>query len=313
MSDPRTEPFTFGVQLYSAADSWSWREQAREAADHGYASVHLPDHLGGQFSPVPALAAIAEAVPGLRIGTLVLNCATRHPVPLTKELATLDVLSDGRLEVGIGAGWQLTDFRRSGAERLAPAARIDRLVEHVDVMTRLWAGEEVTHAGRYYRFSDARCLPRPVQADLPLLIGGGSRRVLAFAGTAARAVGLDVPQPDGVFDPRAFLLAASRKMFLERASWATDAAREVGHEVTLVQQIPSDLVHLNGDSPDVVARRWKVGPGELLDSPIALVGATQAVIERLQEWRALSGVSRFVVPADAMRAARPIVDRLAGR
>jgi probable F420-dependent oxidoreductase len=313
MTAPRpVKPFAFGVQLYAAADAAAWREQARRAADLGYRSVHLPDHLGGQFSPLLALAAAAAAAPGLRIGTLVLNCAIRHPVVLAKELATLDVLTEGRLQVGVGAGWQLTDFARAGIDRLRPAARIRRLIEYVTILDDLWRGKELTHHGEFYRFADARCLPRPVQPEVPLLVGGGSVTVLSFAGRQAQGVGLDVPQPAGRFEPRAFLLAAGRQAFRQRAEWARAAAAAAGNDITLYQQIPSDLVHLDGSAAAEVAARWDAGTDELLDSPLALVGEVDVVVERLRRWREESGVSYLIIPADAMDSASPLVARLAG-
>jgi probable F420-dependent oxidoreductase len=307
------QPFRFGVQLYGAADAKSWREQVSRAVDLGYHSVHLPDHLGGQFSPLLALGSAAAAHPHLRIGTLVLNCALRHPAVLAKELATLDVLSDGRLEAGIGAGWMATDFQRSGTDRLDPAGRVRRLAEYVGVLERLWSGEEVTHRGAYLRLEGAVCLPRPVQPRLPLLIGGGSPRILRFAGAHAQTVGLDVPQPAGRFDKPTYLRAAGRAAFLERAGWARDAAAGAGRAVTLQMQIPSDLLHLDGEPVEEVARRWDVPPDVVRDTPLALVGPVDDVMERLRRWRAGSGVSYLVVPADAMAAAAPLVERLAGR
>ncbi len=304
-------PFRFGVQLHHAADAGAWLEQARQAADLGYQSVHLPDHLGGQFSPIPALAAIAVTRPELRIGTLVLNCALRHPVVLAKELATLDVLSEGRLDVGLGAGWQQTDFDRTGTSRLDPPDRLRRLVEYVEILDALWRGEELTLDGEFYRFAGARTQPRPVQAALPLVIGGGSPRILRFAGARARTAGLDVPQPSGTFTRGSFLRAAGRQAFLRRAGWVREGAG--ARPVTLQMQIPADLLHLDADPVDEVARRWDVRTEVLRDSPVALVGPVDEVADRLRAWRAESGVNLIVVPAAAMAAASPLVRGLDGR
>jgi probable F420-dependent oxidoreductase len=307
-----TTAFQFGVQLYGADDAHAWRRQARQAADLGYRSLHLPDHLGGQFSPLLGLADAAAAAPTLRIGTLVLNCATRHPVVLTKALATLDLLTEGRLQVGIGAGWQQTDFTRSGIDRRTPAARVRRLVEYVTIMETLWQDEKLTFHGEFFDIEDARCLPRPVQQPLPLLIGGGSAGILRFAGSRAQTVGLDVPQPSGRFEPTAFLRAASWQAFQERADWARAAASAAGRDITLLMQIPSGLVALSGSAAPGVAQRWGVSADVLMDSPLAIVGEVDVVAERLRRWRAASGVSQVIVPADAMVAARPLVDLLAG-
>lgn len=294
--------------MYAADDARAWGDQARRAADLGYTSLHLPDHLGGQFSPLPALAAAAAAAPGLRVGTLVLNCAIHHPVVLAKELATVDVLTKGRLQVGIGAGWQRTDFDRTGADRLAPAARVRRLIEFVSILDALWRGAVVTHHGEYYDVTDARCLPAPVTRPLPLLIGGGSAAILRFAGATAQAVGLDVPQPAGRFDAGTYLAAAGTTAFRDRAGWA----RQAGRDVELVMQIPAGLVALDARPADVAAR-WGVATDVVTDSPLALVGDVAEVADRLTRWRAETGVSRIVVPGDAMADARPLVEKLAGR
>ncbi|HEY3611839.1 MAG TPA: LLM class flavin-dependent oxidoreductase [Pseudonocardiaceae bacterium] len=300
-------PFEFGVQLYGATDVKEWREQAQRAYDLGYRSVHLPDHLGGQFDPLLGLADAAAAVPGLRIGTLVLNCATRHPVVLAKALATLDVLTDGRLEVGLGAGWQRTDFERTGIDRLGPAGRVRRLTEYVTILETLWRGEELTHHGEFFDIDGARCLPTPVQRSLPLLIGGGSADILRFAGRRARAVALDVPQPAGRFEPTAYLSAAHLSAFRQRADWA----REAGRDIELLIQIPSGLIG-PADAATEIAAHWGVSVDALQDTPLALVGDVDEVADRLRRWRAESDVSRIVVPADAMTTAQPLVARLTG-
>jgi probable F420-dependent oxidoreductase len=305
-------PFRFGVQTYAAGSAAQWRDQALRAADLGYTSAHLPDHLGGQFSPLPALTAVATAAPGLRVGPMVLNCAVRHPVALAKELATLDVLAEGRLDVGLGVGWQSTDFVRSGTPRLDPGARVRRLMEFVAVLEALWEHGELSHEGEFFQFADAKCLPKPVQSRLPLFVGGGSPKVLGFAGRRAQTVGLDVPQPSGQFHPATFLGAASRSAFLRRAEWARVAAAEAGREITLSMQIPSGLVRLDGGSTEDIAEQWGVTSDVLADSPLSLLGDTDAVVEKLQKWRVESGVSFLVIPADAMTVAAPLVARLAG-
>src|SRR5579872_4705395 len=142
MAHPRT--FRFAAQLSTAPDGTaaSWAEQARKAEDLGYSTLLMPDHFGDQLAPVPALMAAADATTSLRIGTLVFDNDYRHPVVLAKEAATLDVLSGGRLELGLGAGWMRTDYEQSGIAYDPPGVRVDRFAEAVQVISGLLQAEE---------------------------------------------------------------------------------------------------------------------------------------------------------------------------
>ena len=153
----------------------------------------MPDHLGRQLSPIGALAAAAAVTTRLRIGSFVYANDYRHPLLLAREAATLDHLSGGRLELGIGAGWNVPDYRQLGMPYDRPGLRIDRMVESLGIIKRLLAGERVTHDGPHYHLDGARLAPRPVQARVPILIGGGGPRMLRIAAREADIVGL-LPQ-----------------------------------------------------------------------------------------------------------------------
>src|SRR5829696_2713112 len=122
-------PFRFGVQASSATNRSAWVELARRVEDHGYSTLTMPDHFSDQLAPVPALMAAADATTTLRVGGLVLDNDYKHPVVMAKELATLDVLSDGRVEIGLGAGWMISDYQQSGIPYDTPKVRIDRFAE----------------------------------------------------------------------------------------------------------------------------------------------------------------------------------------
>jgi probable F420-dependent oxidoreductase len=311
---PQPRPLIeFGVQLYAAPDAGAWRDLVLRAEDLGYSSVHLPDHVGGQFGPLVGLTAAAMATSRLRVGILVLNSALRNPVVAAKELATLDVVSGGRLQIGLGAGWQRVDFTRTGLAWLAPSARVRRVREYVDVLEAFWLGKPFSYRGAFYDLADVACEPRPVQAELPLLIGGGSQRLLELAGRRARVAGLDVPQPAGRFDPAAFLAGATAAQFEARAAWVRDAAAAAGRQVALEMAVPDDLVHLDVTPDQVrdIAGRWLTEPEALANIPLALVGDLEIVARRLLEWQRRTGISRFVVQQGAMQRAAPLVERLA--
>ena len=196
-------PFQFAITAGSSlsgvtASGDDWIALARRAESLGYDALYVTDHLGKQLSPIPAMTAAAVVTEGLRVGSFVFANDFRHPLILAREAATLDVLSKGRLDLGMGAGWLTTDYRKLGMAYDPPKVRIDRLVESLGVMDRLFAGERVDHEGVHYRLRGARLSPLPVQRPRPrLMIGGGGPRMLRIAARQAEIVGL-LPQ----FDPR---------------------------------------------------------------------------------------------------------------
>ena len=188
MTHPRK--FRFAAQLSKGPDETasSWADQARKAEDLGYSALLVPDHFGDQLAPVPALMAAADATSELRIGTLVFDNDYRHPVVLAKEAATLDFLSGGRLELGLGAGWMRTDYEESGIAYDPPGLRVDRFAEGVAVIAGLLESDgPFSFSGKHYTVTEHHLRPRPVQRPRPpLILGGGGRRVLTIAGRCGR-------------------------------------------------------------------------------------------------------------------------------
>src|SRR5688500_8697486 len=185
-------PFRFGVQLSSAPSGAEWATLARRAEDLGYSSLFLPDHFGAQLAPVPAMQAAADATTSLKVGCLVFDNDYKHPVVLAKEVATIDVLSGGRVELGIGAGWMNSDYEQSGIQHDRAGVRIDRMEEGIAVMKGLFGEGPCSYEGAHYRVTAMDGLPKPVQRPHPpLLIGGGGKRVLSIAGREADIVGIN--------------------------------------------------------------------------------------------------------------------------
>src|SRR6202451_2522576 len=157
--------FRFAAQLSKAPDgsARSWAAQARKAEDLGYSALLMPDHFGDQLAPVPALAAVAGATTTLRMGSLVFGNDYRHPVVLAKEAATLDVLSGGRFELSLGAGWMRTDYEQAGITYDTPRVRVERFEEAVQVIQGLLRTDgPFTFAGHHYRVRGHSLLPRPL-------------------------------------------------------------------------------------------------------------------------------------------------------
>src|SRR5438309_1664425 len=176
-------PFRFGVSIWGATSAADWRAKAKRAEAAGFDTLLVADHLvDGMLPPLTPLAVVAESTERLRVGTLVINNDFRHPVLLAREAATVDLLTEGRLELGLGAGHMKYEYDQAGLSFDPPAVRVARMAESAEITRRLLAGGEVSFEGRYYRVRGHRCFPTPVQQPVPMLIGGNGRRVLATAG-----------------------------------------------------------------------------------------------------------------------------------
>jgi probable F420-dependent oxidoreductase len=186
-----SKPFRFGVNVRHAQSRAEWRDKARKVEALGYDVFNVPDHLTDLVAPLPALVSAAEATNALKIATHVLNNDLRHPVLLAREAATVDLLTDGRFQLGLGAGSIRSEYDQSGLTFDMGAARVERLAEAVTIIKALMKGEEVTFSGRHYRLTGHTMAPLPVQKPHPpILIGGNGPRLLSLAAREADVVGL---------------------------------------------------------------------------------------------------------------------------
>ena len=154
-----TKPFRFGVQAKTATSRSEWIESAKKAEDLGYATLTIPDHFDGQLAPALALQAAADATDTLRVGALVWCNDYRHPVVFANEMATLDLLSDGRLELGIGAGWMKSDYDAAGMTYDRPGIRIDRMIDYVKLARQFFAGEQLDMATEHVTANSMAAAP----------------------------------------------------------------------------------------------------------------------------------------------------------
>ena len=310
-------PFRFGVQLRSAEDADEWAGWARRAEDAGYAVLSTPDHLAGplgeQFAPLPALVAAAGATSRIRLGTWVLGNDFRHPAVLAKEAATLDWLSGGRLELGLGAGWMEEDYAQTGIPHDPPALRIRRLAESVMVIRGLWGPGEFRFEGEHYRIRGLDGRPKPVQKLPPLQIGGGGERVLRFAAREADTVGLGLRLTGGAMDAAAARTATASATDAKLA-WIRDSAggRPDGPELN-ARVLMCAVGEPVSAAADRLGRPLGLEESEILASPHACLGEIGRVCDHLSECRERWGLSYFVVSADSLESFAPVVARLAGR
>lgn len=284
---------------------------ARRAEALGYHAVYVTDHLGRRRSPFGVLGALAAATTRVRIGPYVLANDFRHPLLVAGEAASLDVLSGGRLDLGLGAGWKRSDYRQLGIEYEPPGQRISRLAESLDLVVRLLGGEEVTHAGRFYRLERARIGPLPVQRPHPpLMLGGGGPRMLRLAGERAQIVSF---APRMSLGGRPMARSATDAALASKVAVVRDAAGPRFDELEL-NVFVGDAVLIGGGTPltrSMAALAKSAGPALVGGSPHLLYGTLRALRESLLRRRERVGVSSYGIPAGAMEAFAPLVEELA--
>lgn len=306
-------PFRFGVQLSKSASAAAWRETARTIEQLGYSSLFIPDHFDDQYGPLVALTSAAEATTDLRVGSLVFDNDYRHPVVLAKEVATLDVFSEGRVEFGIGAGWMTVDYEQSGIGLDPPGVRISRLTESLAIMKDLWSKGEATYHGEHYRVTGAVGTPAPVQRPHPkVLIGGGGPRVLGLAAREADIVGVN-PSLAAGYVGREVIETTTAEYYHQRVEWIRKAAGARFDQLEL--QCLTFLVQIVPDRADALSRlasAMSVTPKLLEGSPIAMIGSTEEITEILQRRREEFGFSYIVVHEAEMEAFAPVVATLTG-
>lgn len=294
---------------------------ARRAEAAGYSALVLPDHLLEQHAPMPALATIAAVTQRLRIGTFVLNAALRHPAVLAQDLASLDLLSEGRLEIGIGAGWNRPEFDAIGLPFEPAAVRVRRLAEAVAVLKGCFGDGPFSFTGEHYTLTRHEGHPKPVQKPHPpLFIGGGGRRTLTLAAQQADIVGLAPrvshdAQGHVRLDPYSITAAGTD----EKLSWIREAAGARFGELEL-NTYPSGGPMVITDRARSVAQERadrlyqqtgvRLSAEEILESPHVFIGSVDDLARKLVEMRERWGITSVMV--GDIDTAAPLVERLAG-
>lgn len=300
------KPFRFGVSGGRATRA-EWLDLARKAEDLGYSTLLLPDHFGRQIAPLPALLAAAMATQRLRVGTIVLDNDFRHPAVLAKDAATIDLMTDGRLELGIGAGWMEADYRWSGLPFDPPAVRVARLEEAIHILKAFFAAEgPITFDGRFYKIDGLEPFPR---RRVKLLIGGSRQRMLRLAAREADIVGLEDHQFADRVSGNAPVVADSA----EQAQIVREAAGPRFAELELnIFAARVEVTDQRAAAVEDLARQLKLTPSQVEQSTSFLVGSEQSIVEQLLEWRERIGVSYIMVFDRVMDAFAPVVARLSG-
>lgn len=306
-------PFRFGAQL-GAATGEEWLRQLGSARDLGYSIVTLADHFGGRLAPLTALAAAVDQV-DLRLGTLVLANDFRHPAMLAKEMASMDQISGGRCELGIGAGWLSEDYLGSGIPMETPGVRIERLEEAIAVIKGLWAPGRFAYQGRHYSV-DLEGHPKPVQRPrLPILIAGGGERILRLAGREADIVGISIRLDDG---QRAQLdkgvVSATTELVQQKLGWIREGAGDRYDDIELnVLVFEAHVTDASGEVLGRIGSETGTDPEAVAESPQVLVGSIEEICETMERRRESFGISYYTFYEPDLVTMAPVVERLTGR
>ncbi len=312
-------PFRFGVINEHMTTRQHWIAQARRAEALGYATMLIRDHFvpeffGDQFAPFAALMAAADATT-LRIGNLVIDNDYRHPVVLAKEAATLDLLSEGRFELGLGAGWLQTEYEQAGLPFDPPGVRISRMEEAIAVLKGLFADSPLTFTGTHYTIAGLEGFPKPAQRPHPpLLIGGAGKRMLAIAAREADIAHIMPRTIDTgtlVSDPRDRLTAC----VAEKVGWLRESASDRFNQIELslgFTIVIADDRHAATERL-IAERQWDgITVEEVWDMPSIFIGSIAQIAEDMEQRRETLGFSYFILPDDEMDVCAPVVTRMAG-
>jgi probable F420-dependent oxidoreductase len=305
--------FRFGVQLAQPFAGSTWTESARRVEELGYSTLFIPDHFGDQLAPIAALSVAAEATTTLKVGALVFDNDYRHPVTLATEMATLDLLSSGRVELGLGAGWMATDYEQSGIPYDPPKVRVDRFAEGLAVIKGLFAEDPVTFAGEHYNITGLNGLPKPhTPGGPPVLIGGGGKRVLSIAAREADIVGVNPNLKAGEINAETALDAMAGATDT-KVAWVREAAGDRFDDLELnVLSFAATVTDDTDSFAGFLSELFGAPADEVLEAPTVVAGSVPEIVDRLESRRDRWGFSYYVFQADAAETMAPLVAELAG-
>jgi len=313
-------PFRFlaTVDEYGGFAELTWI--ARKAEAVGCSTFVVPDHLIGQYGAVPVLAVVAAATERLRVGTFVLNVGLRHPAVLAQDLATLDALSGGRLEIGLGAGWNKPEYDAIGIPFEPVGVRIERLTETIAILKGCFAEGPFSFAGEHFTITGHDAVPKPAQRPHPpMFVGGGGKRLLTLAGREAQIVGL-APRLVQGDTPRVDAWSLTAAATEQKIGWVRAAAGDRFADLEL-NTYPSGGPTLVTANPRAEALRRadriraqtgvELTVEEILDSPHVFVGSVTDLTRKFTDLRERFGISSFLI--DDLDALAPVVQELAGQ
>lgn len=311
MSSIVLRPFRFGVVAAHIQSRADWISTVQRAETLGYDTLLVVDHLTTSLGPLVALTVAAEVTERIRIGSFVFCNDFRHPAVLAKEIATLDLLSHGRFELGMGAGYLPTDYVQSGIPLESAGVRVSRFEESVRLLKKVFAEDRVNFNGEYYTVRDLVCQPKPLQyPSIPLYIGGGGKRVLSFAAREANIVGIAHKNSAKGLD----LANTTAEPTMQKVRWIQEAAGDRFAQLELsVMIFRAAITDQRCNAAQQIGARFGLSKEQTLDSLQLLIGTVDQVVADLQARRERFGTSYIVINEEQMEMFAPVVARLAGK
>lgn len=315
----QSRAFRFGILTGGASSRKAWLDKARQAESLGYSTLLIDDHFYNQFALLTALVSAADATTSLRVGSLVFGNDFRHPAVLAKEAATLDILTDGRFELGLGTGYSSDDYEKMGITLQSPGTRVSRFEEAVQIIKGLYADDALTYEGKYYTIRNLNGLPKPVQKPHPpLLLGGGSKRILSFAAREANIVGINPKtSAEGSLDFSSITPEATE----QKIAWVREAAGTRFRDLELNVLVFPVVTDQRRQVAEQWLREFEMPTDEdsidgMLASALFLFGTVEQIVENLQVRRQRFGFTYIAVgeylQADVMEQFAPVIAKLAG-
>jgi len=321
------KPFRFGLQAYAPASARDWRDLARKAEAMGFSSFHLADHVIGPgpalnatghpvqtVAAIPAMAVAAEATESIKVGCRVLCVDYRNPVMLAKEVATLDFFSEGRLELGLGAGWLQNEYEAMGIRFDKAGMRIDRMEEVIGLLRASFADGELNIDGQHVHAVGFEAVPKPVnKPGPPLMIGGGAKRVLTIAGREADIVSLNFDNSSGKLGPEG-IGSSTAELTDQKIRWVKEGAGDRFADIELEIAAYFTIITADGDGTRAkMAPMFAMPPEVLAEHPNALIGTIDEICDRIVERRERFGINYVSFGASVIDAIGPVVERLTGK
>ncbi|MBM3827282.1 MAG: TIGR03621 family F420-dependent LLM class oxidoreductase [Actinobacteria bacterium] len=321
------KPFRFGLQAYASASARDWRDLARKAEAMGFSSFHLADHVIGPgpalnatghpvqtVAAIPAMAVAAEATESIKVGCRVLCVDYRNPVMLAKEVATLDFFSEGRLELGLGAGWLQNEYEAMGIRFDKAGVRIDRMEEVIGLLRASFADGELNIDGQHVHAVGFEAVPKPVnKPGPPLMIGGGAKRVLTIAGREADIVSLNFDNSSGKLGPEG-IGSSTAELTDQKIRWVKEGAGDRFADIELEIAAYFTIITADGDGTRAkMAPMFAMTPEVLAEHPNALIGTIDEICDRIVERRERFGINYVSFGASVIDAIGPVVERLTGK
>ncbi len=310
---PHARRLRFGVEMKEPFEGASWADSARRLEDLGYSTLFVPDHFHSGYGPITAMSTALAATTTLCVAPLVMAADFRHPAVLAKEIATLDAMFPGRVELGLGAGYNPLDYSRSGIRMDPPGRRVTRLLEYVQVLRLLFSGEEVSFDGDEFQLAQIVGTPLPATpGGPPILMAGGGPRLLRAAGTLADIVGVNPSTAAGRGNPDTFRDALPASID-DKVALLRDAAGERWNDLELNAWVSvagiTDDPHAAADD---LARFAGVSTDDVLSSPIVLIGSVAEIADRLRDRRDRWGYSYTCLTQEHAEPFAPLVRNLTG-